>query len=292
MSDKQQFIKPRSEDAHPCDKQHICLTYIIHYYFDQDSESVLLDLLNEYNNYSKNLLDIIQFVVVDDGSPLIFKVPKYDLNITWLRITDNIPWNQGGARNLGVTYAKSDKVLIADLDHKFPEHTLEKMTKMRNLGNKFYKIWKYDIHSELYGRPHPNTFLISRGRFLRLYGYDEEYSGGYGAEDYRFVKFQKYHGSWQRKLSKKYYCINRKDIDRESSYHSLKRDMSRNTPIDQRKRNELLYWGRDSGHSRIFLNFRWEVVFQHNRISKPTRDSRRLWKHLWLFRTLKAVFFK
>jgi hypothetical protein len=291
MADKQRFYIPNTQDFHKYDKQCIKLTYIIHYYIDQESPASLLDLLYEYSKYSDSLLDVVQFVVIDDGSPLEFNPPEYDLNIIWLRITDNIPWNQGGARNLGMTYAKSDKVLITDLDHKFPEHTLKRMTNMGNLGKKFYKIWKKDLDSQTYGRPHPNTFLISRGRFFRLYGYDEEFSGGYGAEDYRFVKFQKNHGSWQKKLPRKYYCIKR-DVDRELSYHSLVRDHSRNTPIDQRKRNELLYWGEESGHSRIFLNFNWKLVFQHNRISKPDRQSKRLWKHLWLIRTFMSMFCK
>lgn len=290
MSDKQEFSIPHASDTHEQDKQHIRLTCVINYYLNKDSSSSVLDLLSKYSKYPSDLLDVIQFVVVDDGSPLVFDIPEYDLNLTWLRITEDIPWNIGGSKNLGVVYAKSDKVLISDLDHEFPEHTLRKMIEMGNLGRRFYKVWRQHSDTKIIGRPHSNTFLISRGRFLRLYGYDEEYCGGYGAEDYRFVKFHKYHGSWQRKLPKKFYCILRKECIVKD--HSLKRDFVRNTPIDLRKRNELLYWGEGSGHSRIFLNFRWEVVFQHNRKSKPTRDSRRLWKHLWLFRTLKTVFFK
>jgi len=289
MSDKQTFFKPSISDRHVDDKQHILLTYVIHYYLDQDSPSVILDLLSKYSQYSGELLDVVQFVIVDDGSPLEFEIPEYNLNIIWLRITDNIIWNQPGARNLGVTYAKSDKVLLADLDHEFPEHTLQKMTQMGRLGKKFYKVWRLNREDNKIGRPHPNTFLISRGRFFELYGYDEEYSGGYGADDYRFVKFQKYHGSWQRKLPKRFYCTKCKKIDRDSEYHSLKRDFSRNTPIDQRKRNELLYWGEGSGHSRIFLNFKWDVVRTYSRKTKPNKPSKYYWKHLWLFRTLKTV---
>ncbi len=77
---------------------------------------------------------------------------------------------------------------------------------------------------------------------------------------------------------------------KDADYVSLKREFTRNTPIDQRKRNELLYWGEESGHSRMFLNFKWDVVFTHNRSSKPNRPSKYYWKHFWIFRTLKSVF--
>jgi len=290
MSDNQIFVKPSTEDAHPQDKQHIRLTYVINYYLDREELAyTVLDVLSRYSKYSSDLLDVIQFVIVDDGSPVEFDIPEYALNITWLRITEDIPWNMGGSKNLGVVYAKSDKVLISDLDREFPEHTLRKMTEMGNLGRKFYKVWARDSETKVMGRPHSNTFLISRGRFLKLYGYDEEYAGGYGAEDYRFVKFQKYHGSWQRKLPKKFYCIRRK-LMKDGDYVSLKREFTRNTPIDQRKRNELLYWGEESGHSRMFLNFKWDVVFTHNRSSKPNRPAKRYWKHFWIFRTLRGIF--
>jgi len=288
MSNKQEFFIPDINKTHPEDRQHILLTCVINYYLNNETADSVLDLLSKYASYSPDLLDVIQFVVVDDGSPFVFDIPEYDLNLTWLRITEDIPWNIGGSKNLGVVYAKSDKVLITDLDHEFPEHTLRKTTTMGNLGRKFYKLWRKHSDTGVIGRPHSNTFLISRGRFLKLYGYDEEYCGGYGAEDYRFVKFQKYHGSWQRKMSKKYYCIRRKECFEKD--HSLKRDFERNTPIDQRKRNELLYWGEGSGHSRMFLNFKWNVKCNYIRKTKPKRPSKRYWKHFWIFRTLKGLF--
>lgn len=289
MSDRQEFFVPDENKTHAQDKQHIRLTCVINYYLDRDLDITVLDVLSKYSKYSSDLLDVIQFVVVDDGSPVELDIPEYDLNITWLRITEDIPWNIGGSKNLGVVYAKSDKVLISDLDHEFPEHTLKKMTEMRNLGRRFYKVWRKHEDTNIIGRPHSNTFLISRGRFLKLYGYDEEYCGGYGAEDYRFVKFHKYHGSWQRKLPKEFYCVRRK-IKKDTDYISLKRDFVRNTPIDQRKRNELLYWGEESGHSRMFLNFKWDVVAVYNRKTKPNRSANRHWKHFWILRTLRGMF--
>lgn len=268
------------------DKQHIRLTYITHFYLNQKSPDTLLDLLRKYAGYSPELLDVIQFVVVDDGSPLRFEIPDLNLNLTWLRITEDIPWNQAGARNLGVTYAKSDKILLTDLDHEFPEAALRGIAQMPEPGRRIYRPYRFDAETGTPRGFHSNIFVMSRARFLRLYGYDEEYSGGYGAEDYRFIRFQKYHGSWIRALPKGYFCLNRTKVDREKSYHSLNRDLTRNTPIDLRKKNELLEFGPEAGHSRMFLNFPWEILRNHHRPAPQQRQAKRWWKHLWLFRTL------
>ncbi len=218
MTDRQPYIVPDEKSRAAFDKQHIRLSYITHYYLNQKKTKTISDLLEMYAMYDSDLLDVIEFVIVDDCSPLQFDIPDYDLNITWLRITDDIMWNQGGARNLGVTYAKSDKILITDLDFEFPEHTLREMVYRRNPGRHFYKIFKKDKQTGVIQKGHANTFFMSRGRFMRMYGYDEEFSGGYGSEDFRFVKFKKYHGCWQHYLPKRFFC-HRRIIDHSNSYH-------------------------------------------------------------------------
>ncbi len=270
------------------DKSHIRLSYVTHFYFNQADGSAILALLSRYAQYDAALLDVIQFVVVDDGSPLQFEIPDLGLNIIWLRINEDIRWNQAGARNLGVTYAKSDKILITDVDHEFPEHTLRKMVETRDCNARFYKIRKRDMQTGRIGKGHSNTFFMSRAHFFRLYGYDEEFSGHYGAEDYRFVKFRKYHGAWQRYLPKRYWCFHRQDIERSRSYHSLERDLSYNTPIDASKKRQIEEWGKEQGHSRIFLNFTWKIVKENARSNRIARKSARWWKPLWIPRTLRG----
>ena len=114
------------------DRQHIKLTYITHFYLDQKNPDTVVELFRKYESYSSDLLDEVQFVVVNDCSKLEFEIPDFNLNILWLNILDDIPWNQGGARNLGVTYARSDKVLLTDIDLEFPEQTLDYMRRARN----------------------------------------------------------------------------------------------------------------------------------------------------------------
>lgn len=268
----------------PFDKSHIKLSYITHFYCNQDTIDSVVSLLREYEKYPADILDAVEFVIVDDCSPLEYEVPPLNLNYRWLRITTDIQWNQGGARNLGVTYAKSDKILMSDLDHGFPAETLKYLINARAPGRKFYKLRRRNPQGETY-KGHSNLFFMSRSRFLRFYGYDEEYCGHYGAEDYRFVKFNKYHGSRQGYLPDSVWCYER-ELDRKKSYHSLERDLSFNTPVDIRKRDECAFFGDEYGHSRIFLNFDWVTLSQNTRRPSEPPKLNRMWRPLWWWRWL------
>lgn len=263
------------------DKQHIKLSYITHFYFNQKDIATVTHLLREYEKLPADLLDVIEFVIVDDCSPIEYEIPTFNLNITWLRITTDIAWNQAGARNLGATYAKSDKIVLVDVDQSFPEDTLRYMVNRKNPGRKFFRVYRVDDDGKRF-RGHPNMFFMSRARFMRFFGYDEEFSGHYGAEDVRFSRIQKYHGSSQRYLPKRYLSYDRK-LNRDDSYHSLRRDLSHNTPIDARKVREINTYGPEAGHSRIFLNFEWQIKSRQFR-AVPARPTRRCWKLLWWFR--------
>jgi len=264
------------------DRSHIRLSYITHFYLNQQDISAITSLLRRYEGYSPQLLDLIQFIIVDDGSPLSYDIPDLDLNITWLKIREDIPWNQPGARNLGVLYAPSDKVLMTDLDHEFPEETLRYAVQRRGCGRSCYRFYRWGGKE----RPHPNIFLMSRARFMMFGGYDEEFSGHYGCDDYRFVKIHKYHGTRFPKLSRRYRCRIRDDIDYKRSYHSLVRDLTHNKAISARKKRETLTYGPLAGFSRMFLNFSWEILHDHNRQNEVIRKKRPLWKHLWYWRWL------
>ncbi len=245
---------------------HIRLSYVTHFYFNQENANGVIDLLSRYAAYSPELLDQIHFVVVDDGSPVRYEIPDLDLNLTWLRINEDIRWNQSGARNLGVVYAKSDNVLITDIDHIFPESAMRELAARGPCGRSLFRIHVKDTPESPRPRhTHPNIFLLSRARFFEFGGYDEEFAGGYGAEDSRFAKHMQAFGTWLRVLPLKIYCCPREEIDRKRSYHSLLRDHSRNTPIDSRKKLELVHFGPHGGHSRSALNFSWTRLVERAR---------------------------
>ena len=270
------------------DHSRIGLTYITHFYLNQSSTVTIFDLLKKYAAYDPAVLDRVQFVIVDDGSPLKYEIPPLGLNLTWLKVRQDIPWNQAGARNLGVTYARSDKILITDVDHEFPEATLRHMVEHAHCGRRVYKFWRYTPESPgKLKRGHPNIFFLSRARYLELHGYDEEFAGSYGAEDFRFMKWQKVHGSVSPHLARAYFAIEREKIDRKTAYHSLHRDHSFNTPVDLRKQYESQWHGFDAGHSRMFLEFEWDVLSRQQRPpSKAPWPVRRWWKPLAFVRAM------
>jgi len=270
------------------------LTLVIPCYFDQNSAGSLFSLLRTYQSYADDVLARVCFVVVDDGSPLRWTLPHYDLNLVWLRINENIPWNNGGARNLGATVAHSDKILLSDMDYVFPQETLRAILRKKNLGKRMYKFWCVDYELGC-GRPmrplrrfaamlkgqsitrngrpmgkNDNTFLLSRGRFLELFGYDEEFSGEYGSEDVHFALFHRCNGTRTLYFPPAYPCITRAEVDRGRAYHSLSRKSERNGEIFLRKKREL-HTVQGGGHSRIFLNFTWQTLRVNHRPPPPRR---------------------
>ena len=284
--------KPTRKDGLGNIKQsfsHINLCVATHFYCNQDNINSVTELLAEYEKYPPELLDRIQFILVDDGSPIEYEIPKLNLNITWLKINEDIRWNQAGARNLAMLYAKSNNVIISDSDHMFPEQTLDALIK-KDIGHKrFYKFYRKNPDGS-FKKGHPNIFYLARSRWFQLFGTDEEYAGAYGAEDFRFVKSFKNHGTVQRYLPKNLYCIDRK-IDRDKSYHSLIRDLSFNTPVDTRKRIESEYFGANYGHSRSSFNYTWEIKKEKWReiTSLPPLDKG--WRARWNLRQLKSIIF-
>jgi hypothetical protein len=180
-------------------------------------------------------------------------------------------------------------MLVTDVDHEFPEEVLRRLVERRACGKRIFKFWRRGGDGAYY-KCHPNTFFLSRGRYFELHGYDEEFAGAYGAEDVRFMKYQKAHGSLATYLPRSYWCLEREDIDRKRGYHSLTRDHSVNTPVDFRKRLELEWHGPASGHSRAFLNFEWDVIAQRWRDVEISPPVRRWWKRLAPLRQILPRF--
>lgn len=267
------------------DHSHIGLSYITHFYcnkpgaFDQ-----VKSLLEQYATYPADLLDRIHFVIVDDGSPLPYQIPEVDLNLTWLKITQDIPWNNPGARNLGVTYAKSDKIVLSDIDHEFPVETLCHILNRRECGRDFFKIRRLK-KGNVMTHSHANTFVMSRARFMRLWGYDEHLCGHYAHDDVWFVKFQKWHGSRERHLPARFPILMRSD-DTRSMTHTLDRDHTTNQKLYEEKRRQVDRGGAHQGHTRRFLDFEWKLTLERARASRPAPPSNRTWKPLWWFRCL------
>jgi hypothetical protein len=269
------------------DWSHIRLAYVIYFYFDQENSTSLTDLLREYAAYPRDVIDHVHFTIVDDGSPVKVEIPEdINLNILYLRIDENIQWNQGGARNLGVVMARADKIFATDLDHKLPEQTLRELVARKNPGRTFYKFKRLNEKGEDIGY-HLNTLFFSRARFFRFHALDEQFCGYYGFEDALFWRWQRYQGTRFLYLPGRHHCVHRSSLDLKKSYHSLERDLSRNRAIAERTKKAWKTYGSQAGHSRQFLCFPWHVVEERvRRTTLPPLKTDRLWARTWWWRWL------
>ena len=69
------------------------------------------------------------------------------------------------------------------------------------------------------------------------------------------------------------------DVNRKSSYHSLSRDDSQNKIIYEKKKEKMKKYGAMVAHSRIFLNFTWQVLNEQFRKNIPENTIK---KKFWL----------
>ncbi|MEW6071646.1 MAG: glycosyltransferase family A protein, partial [Planctomycetota bacterium] len=267
------------------DYSHIGLTMVASYYFERDGSASLTEMLREYAAYPTEILDRVQFVLIDDGSPVPVEVPRdLDLNLLLLRIDADIPWNWAGGRNLGAVCARSEKVLFTDIDHRFPEVTLRRLLAMGNPGRSLFRFHRRRADGSRLGVP-TNIHCMSRGRFLRWFGYDEELCGHYGS-DPMFFQWHKLHGTRLRRLPERFPCVLR-ERHAEDAGHSLSRNETRSREIRRRNVERIRRYGEDAGHSRSFLCFPWRVVADLHRsaVPAPVREDRG-WARRWWFRWL------
>lgn len=237
------------------------LAYVTPIFIQNKNSEAINELIETYESYNPELLKKIHFVFIDDCSPIEISIKTTKLNYTLARITDDIQWNQGGARNLGVSLAKASKLVLTDLDHIFPEALLQYFIKTK-LPKYFYRIRREQngipIHSGA------NIFFCTKSLFYKSLGVDEEFCGHYGYEDVYFAKLQEALGSKFRKIRKYRISLHEhKQVNKDTntvSQHFLKRDTLRNSKLLEKKSQFLKTRNPLQGHSRLNINFKWEIV--------------------------------
>lgn len=239
----------------------IRLTYIVQYYLEDNAYDPIKELIEIYSTYKEEILKKIHFVFVDDGSKTPITISDdVNLNYTLVRINENIKWNQPGARNLGVQFAKSENIVVTDLDIFFPENLFESLIYFHPPRNSIFKFVTYAGMKRV--DPHFNVFFMNKDVFLRTKGVDEEFSGAYGQDDVFFYFLQKAIGT-------KFYMYSYSNIvHKEHKYfehtqhNKLIRDTSRNLEILDKKMKIVRSEVRDPMEARsdLYLNFTWKVL--------------------------------
>ena len=130
----------------------------------------------------------IEYVLVDDGSSQPAVIPDdCPINLTLVRVKEDKPWNQPGARNLGLKLAEGGWVFASDIDHLILEDGLSHILSMiKDSGSVYYFGRRREDGSAKH--PHPNSFLVFRKTFWTVGGYDEDFCGHYGKDDMFLLK--------------------------------------------------------------------------------------------------------
>jgi hypothetical protein len=139
--------------------------------------------LQFWTQLPRELAEKIEIMIIDDGSPQPAVVPRnFPNNLTCLRIKEDVPWNQPGARNLGLKLAEGEWIIATDIDHLLNAEGLNRILSLdKDSGTVYFFSRRREDGSSR--SPHPNSFLVSRKTFWDVGGYDEDFCGHYGYDD-------------------------------------------------------------------------------------------------------------
>lgn len=229
--------------------------------------------LDTIAGYDAEVSKRLRVIVVDDcGDPPVEPGDGFEL----FRITEDIPWNQPGGRNLGMHHA-SGWCAMMDPDMVFSAGQIRKvMTAASKL--KRGSVIRYGLRHMSPAKPEigyrpfpgrevdvssPNTYLIHRDDFWAAGGYDEDYAGNKGWSDVQMldVLTSMFYVSRRPQLFADFYGT---DSISDAAVTSLDRGVAQNRKKRVRKVAEV----RKAGGWRRWINrvkgpnlrFTWEKV--------------------------------
>lgn len=163
------------------------VTILMPYY---ENPRMLRLQLHEWRMYRESEKAALRAIIVDDGSPrnpavaVINAYGNVGFPINLFRVKPNIPWNQDGARNLGMKHATTRWVLMTDMDHVVMRDHVSRMLDFASHGaepGEYYMPHRRDADGQAL-HPHPNSYLMRPNDFWMMGGYDEDFAGVYGSD--------------------------------------------------------------------------------------------------------------
>lgn len=144
--------------------------------------------LDAIAEYPQAVRDQLRLVIVDDcGEPPV-SVSQFPVETQVFRITTDIPWNQAGARNLGMSHAKGVCLMI-DPDMVFSVGMMARMIEAAEALPRKH-VTRYALKHVTNGQldmTSPNTYLIHKEDFDAIGGYDEDFCGRKGWSDVQLL---------------------------------------------------------------------------------------------------------
>jgi hypothetical protein len=166
-----------------------------------------------------------------------------------LRVTEDILWNQPGAKNLAMKFVPTDWAFITDSDHLITEETVSNLLEFSPKQGTFYRVGRLKDGQPC--QPHPNTFLLRKSDFFSIYGYDEDFCGNYGYDDSFFV--EKIVRNHQIEILNDFVI----HYESEIATTNVDRNSRTNKKLFKKKRMLLI---KNRYHPPRMNRFNWEIV--------------------------------
>lgn len=103
-------------------------------------------------------------------------------SVKLFRVDVDVRWNWLTCRNIGVHIARTEWVLLTDIDLELPEVTARRIVEQKLRPENVYRFGRLTAPDMTPYKPHPNSWLMTRKMFDRIGGYDERFSGFYGTD--------------------------------------------------------------------------------------------------------------
>jgi hypothetical protein len=231
--------------------------------------AMLAEQIATWNEYPNGF----DFIVVDDGSPEP-ALPIIEANanafvrerLQLYRVDVDIPWNRGGARNLGSLLAKTKWLVHLDIDHVLPVASANALLHAEVSKSRWYRFHRFrngmadDTRNkdeiprdQEFGKikPHCDSYLCTSDMYWKAGGYNEDFSGCLGGGTPFLIEMGKIAPVELLPESVPLHVYTR-SVVADASDHTLSRDTSE---FARRKR---VMHGNFRGHNPI--RFSWHRV--------------------------------
>ncbi len=236
-------------------------TLVVPYY---DNPAMFREQQRNWRNLPSDTRAALHVVVVDDGSP---RFPAKDAidpstakalaSFRVFRCKVDVRWNWIFCRNLGVEQAKTEWVLMTDIDHVIPNDTWRRLMRGKLDPLVAYRLARVVAPKMTPHNPHPNTWAMTRHMFInRIGGYDERFSGVYGSDG----QFHDRVAAWAQHI----HLLPEAAVLYEAAViaDACTTTYERKTPFDRERRDvikdEIRSYG--TGYTPKRLTFPWERV--------------------------------